>query len=122
MEITTTETAPGMGVGSIIAGCFRATTTALFEPVAPEPASARRRAAYPPLGLTPSEHDVVALVAQGASNREIAHELGISRRTVESHLEHVFVKLDIKSRLRLAVLYLSAGGAGNGSASGTDRE
>ena len=122
METTTTDIAQRAGIGSIIAGCFSTTTTALFEPTVPEPTSARRRAAYAPLGLTPSEHDVVALVAQGASNREIAHELGISRRTVESHLEHVFVKLDIKSRLRLAVLYLSAGGAGDGTAPGTDRE
>ncbi len=48
--------------------------------------------------LTTREHDVVELVAQGLSNIEIADRLYISKRTVESHLEHVKEKLGHGSR------------------------
>jgi DNA-binding CsgD family transcriptional regulator len=58
--------------------------------------------------LTPSEQKVADMVATGRSNAEIARMLGISRHTVESHLKHVFAKLGITSRLKLAVLVLSA--------------
>jgi DNA-binding CsgD family transcriptional regulator len=58
--------------------------------------------------LTPAEHNVAALVAQGSSNGEIARRLGVSRHTVESHLKHVFVKLGISSRVQLAVLVAKA--------------
>ncbi len=53
-------------------------------------------------GLTASEQLVVAGVARGATNGEIADELGISRRTVESHLHHVYTKLGLSSRVQLA--------------------
>jgi DNA-binding CsgD family transcriptional regulator len=53
--------------------------------------------------LTPTERRVTALVVAGRSNAEIAHELSISRRTVESHLSRVFTKVGVRSRLQLAV-------------------
>jgi predicted ATPase/DNA-binding CsgD family transcriptional regulator len=62
----------------------------------------RRR---PPTGwdsLTPTELEVVALVAEGLTNAEIGGRLFISGRTVESHLSHVFAKLSIASKLQLA--------------------
>lgn len=52
--------------------------------------------------LTPSELDVVRLVAQGLSNPEIAKRLFIARNTVKVHLSHVFAKLGISSRSELA--------------------
>ena len=52
--------------------------------------------------LTPAEHRVAALAADGHSNREIAQQLYVTRRTVETHLTHVFQKLDITSRADLA--------------------
>jgi DNA-binding CsgD family transcriptional regulator len=52
--------------------------------------------------LTPAEHRVCALAARGLSNREIAEELWITRRTVETHLTHAFQKLDITARTGLA--------------------
>ena len=55
--------------------------------------------------LTRAERDVAALVVDGNTNPEIARLLGISRHTVESHLKHIFVKLAICSRVRLAVLF-----------------
>jgi DNA-binding CsgD family transcriptional regulator len=45
---------------------------------------------------------VVSLVAQGATNREVAERLHLSPYTVNSHLRHVFTKLGIRSRVELA--------------------
>jgi DNA-binding CsgD family transcriptional regulator len=45
---------------------------------------------------------VVELVAEGLTNRQIGERLGISRHTVQTHLAHVFGKLDIRSRAVLA--------------------
>ena len=51
--------------------------------------------------LTARESEVVRLVARGMSNKSIAQQLGISPRTVEGHLNHVFDKLGILSRTEL---------------------
>jgi DNA-binding NarL/FixJ family response regulator len=51
--------------------------------------------------LTTREEEVVRLVARGLSNKAIARQLGISPRTVEGHLNHVFEKLDTSSRTEL---------------------
>ena len=48
--------------------------------------------------LTPRERTVLALVADGLPNREIAHELEISEHTVKFHLASVFGKLGVSSR------------------------
>jgi DNA-binding CsgD family transcriptional regulator len=44
---------------------------------------------------------VATLAAQGHSNREIAQQLYVTRRTVETHLTHVFQKLDVATRVEL---------------------
>lgn len=59
----------------------------------------------PPTGweaLTPTEVQVVDLVAQGLSNPEIAERMFIARGTVKVHLGHVFQKLEVRSRSELA--------------------
>ena len=48
--------------------------------------------------LTPREIEIVAKVATGRSNRQIARELMLSEMTVKSHLVHVFTKLGVSSR------------------------
>jgi non-specific serine/threonine protein kinase len=55
-----------------------------------------------PGGLTGREHEIAALVAEGLSNKEIAHRLVISKRTVDAHIEHIFAKLGVSSRVQLA--------------------
>ena len=45
--------------------------------------------------LTPTEREVVALVAEGLSNPEVADRLFMSRSTVKTHLNHVFAKLGV---------------------------
>ena len=52
--------------------------------------------------LTGRERQIAALVGEGMSNRDIARQLGISKRTVDAHLEHIFGKLGISSRVQLA--------------------
>jgi len=52
--------------------------------------------------LTPAEQAVASLVADGLSNPQIGARMYISGRTVQSHLAHVFAKLDIASRAQLA--------------------
>jgi DNA-binding CsgD family transcriptional regulator len=52
--------------------------------------------------LTPAEWAVAGLVADGLTNPQIGARLYISRRTVHTHLAHVFAKLDIASRAQLA--------------------
>ena len=54
-------------------------------------------------GLTSREHEIAILVASGLSNREIAGRLFISKRTVDAHVEHIFGKLGISSRVQLTV-------------------
>jgi predicted ATPase/class 3 adenylate cyclase/DNA-binding CsgD family transcriptional regulator len=52
--------------------------------------------------LTPTERDVVRLLADGLANNEIAARLFVSRRTVQTHLTHVYAKLGVTSRVQLA--------------------
>jgi predicted ATPase/DNA-binding CsgD family transcriptional regulator len=55
--------------------------------------------------LTARERDVAALLRQGFTNRQIANELVIGVRTVETHVEHVLQKLNLENRTQLLVLH-----------------
>ncbi len=54
--------------------------------------------------LTPRELEVLNWVAKGKTNRDIAEILGMSPRTVNKHLEHIFVKLGVETRAAAAAL------------------
>jgi predicted ATPase/DNA-binding CsgD family transcriptional regulator len=58
--------------------------------------------AAPAVPLTGRERDVAALVAQGLTNRQIGERLHISERTVETHLDHIRTRLDLRSRAQVA--------------------
>lgn len=53
--------------------------------------------------LTSREREIATLVAKGLSNREIAAKLVISKRTVDAHVEHIFGKLGMSSRVQLTL-------------------
>lgn len=57
--------------------------------------------------LTPRELHVLALVAEGKTNREIGDTLFLSERTVRNHLSRVMHKLNVSNRAQAAVLYTS---------------
>jgi len=59
------------------------------------------------LGLTPRERQILALVAHGKTNQEIAGILWITPNTVRKHLENVYPKLGVHTRTAAAVRFLS---------------
>ena len=66
------------------------------------PPSAQRRPSFGWNSLTATEMKVVSLVAEGHTNRQIAERLFVSRRTIATHIEHVFQKLGHANRVELA--------------------
>ena len=73
-----------------------------------DPDRARPRAT--PLDqLTGREREVLTLIAQGRANKRIALELGISEKTVKTHVGHVLAKLGVSDRTQAAVLAVQEG-------------
>lgn len=56
-------------------------------------------------GLTEQEQRILELVASGKSNKLVARELGITEGTVKVHVKHLLRKLNLRSRLEVAVWY-----------------
>jgi DNA-binding NarL/FixJ family response regulator len=54
-------------------------------------------------GLTPREREIVAVIVEGGTNRDIAAQFHLSEQTVKNHLAHVFDKLGVSTRLELAL-------------------
>lgn len=52
------------------------------------------------LGITPREHEVLGLIAQGFSNREIGEKLFVSENTVKTHSSRLFEKLGVSRRIQ----------------------
>lgn len=52
------------------------------------------------LGLTPREHEILGLIAQGLSNREIGEKLFVSENTVKTHSSRIFDKLGVSRRVQ----------------------
>jgi DNA-binding NarL/FixJ family response regulator len=53
--------------------------------------------------LTPREQDVLELIADGSTNRDIAQQLHISEGTVKSHVTHLLTRLNLRNRAQLAI-------------------
>ena len=59
--------------------------------------------------LTPREQDVLALLTEGYTNKEIANKLFISEKTVKSHLSNIFKRLDVSGRIKAMVYAIRHG-------------
>lgn len=59
--------------------------------------------------LTARENEVIRLIAQGLSNKEISEQLRLSDKTVKNHVSHIFSKLNISARSQAAVHAVRAG-------------
>jgi DNA-binding NarL/FixJ family response regulator len=53
-------------------------------------------------GLSDREHEIAKLIADGASNPDIARVLFLSRKTIERHVSTILAKLEVKNRAQLA--------------------
>lgn len=60
---------------------------------------------YTDYGITEKEYDIISLVAEGLSNKEIASKLFLSEGTVRNYLSSILEKLDLRDRTQLAVFY-----------------
>ena len=62
-----------------------------------------------PAGLTAREVEVLRLLAQGLSNKEIAGRLTISPKTAGNHIEHIYAKIDASSRATASLFAMQHG-------------
>jgi ATP/maltotriose-dependent transcriptional regulator MalT len=69
---------------------------------------ARKRKEWP-AGLTSREVEVLRLLARGLSNKQIAERLVISRKTADSHVEHIYTKLGVSNRARAGLFAVRNG-------------
>jgi HD-GYP domain-containing protein (c-di-GMP phosphodiesterase class II) len=69
---------------------------------------ARRRREWP-AGLTSREVEVLSLLVRGLSNKEIAEQLVISRKTAGSHVEHIYAKIGVSNRARASLFAMKHG-------------
>ncbi|HEY3523563.1 MAG TPA: response regulator transcription factor, partial [Candidatus Limnocylindrales bacterium] len=63
----------------------------------------------PAFGLSPREHEVLALIAEGRTNREIGERLFISQKTVGVHVGNILAKLDVSGRVEAAAVAIRLG-------------
>jgi non-specific serine/threonine protein kinase len=92
-----------LGDSAFAAAWTQGTTMPLEEAIEAALAPIESLPAGPAASLfTPRERDVVALVVQGLTNREIASRLVISERTADTHVQHILNKLGVSSRVQVA--------------------
>jgi len=94
-----------------------ATTSRLMRSLRADPAETP---SLPPelAGLSPRERDILALIGDGLTNREIGKRLYLSEKTVKNHISRLLAKLGVQRRVQAAVLatLLDQHGAGDHSA------
>jgi DNA-binding CsgD family transcriptional regulator len=79
-----------------------ALTGTIFSHIASEATTRARQAPAGAEPMTPREREIIDLIAEGASNKRISRELGISVHTVKSHMRNILEKLSLQSRLEVA--------------------
>ncbi|MEU3453596.1 response regulator transcription factor [Micromonospora sp. NPDC006766] len=91
------------GDGLIAPVLTRRVIAAFARPGGPAGGLARRPAGSPPAALTQREHEVLELLARGASNAEIAATLHLGEATVKTHVSKVLAKLDLRDRVQAVI-------------------
>ncbi|WP_375773673.1 response regulator transcription factor [Archangium gephyra] len=77
-----------------------------FQSIQAKPPEAEKQNSW---GLTPAEFDVLRYVAKGLSNAEVGRVMTLERRTVRTHLSHIYRKMGVNSHVEAVVLALRAG-------------
>lgn len=77
-------------------------TESLFSQIAREAAGGERQRVIEDIRMTPRELEVISIIGEGLSNKEIAQRLNIATHTVKSHVRNVMEKLALHSRLQIA--------------------
>ena len=85
------------------------TTAAVMREFAAVPSGSYERRVRMRAPLSQREQEIVALVAQGYKNKEIAEKMFISEQTVKNHLHNIFDKLGVADRLELALYAIHKG-------------
>jgi len=85
-------------------------TSTLFSQIAREAVGRGRTAALEAVRITPREREVIDLISEGLSNKEIASRLGVATHTVKSHVRNVMEKLALHTRLQIAAYAHKGGG------------
>jgi DNA-binding NarL/FixJ family response regulator len=80
----------------------KALTTSLFTQIVRNVSNGGKAKALEAVRLTNREREIIALLGEGLSNKEIAKRLGIAVHTVKSHVHNVLEKLALRSRLEVA--------------------
>jgi two-component system, NarL family, nitrate/nitrite response regulator NarL len=79
----------------------------------PDQDTALRRAlegpSVDPFNLSPREREIVAALAEGLANRDVAKRLGVTEATIKHHLKNIFDKCGVSSRLELVLFAVSHG-------------
>ena len=97
---------------SVVAEEMTGKLVAAYRDAAAVPADSEAAPPTPPSPieqLSPRERDILRGIASGASNKEIARDLGIAETTVKIHVQHVLRKLDVSSRVQAAVVATAHG-------------
>lgn len=97
----------GVGPGRQVASPERG--AAVGRAIAERLAGTGAAAAPAPFGLSPRELEVLVLLCEGRTDREIGERLFISERTVHVHVRHILAKLEVSSRTQAASLALRQG-------------
>jgi DNA-binding NarL/FixJ family response regulator len=71
----------------------------------PDLVQGKKKFNYEDLDLTAKEFDIIQLIADGQSNKEIADTLYLSEGTVRNYLSNILLKLDLRDRTQLAIFY-----------------
>ncbi len=62
-----------------------------------------------PAGITPREAEVLRLVARGLVTKQIAHHLGISPKTADRHIQHIYGKIGVSTRAGATLFAMQRG-------------